>query len=198
MVTPFGSWWLTRSIARLDAGDHLHGVAALYHLHNALDHVVLLVEHHHAGARSTSDYYFAQVTRHDRAALAGCDHHLRQILEIAEDANAANHHRLVTARQDSAARIGTVLSERVGDLVDGDLVFAQRERVDAQLVFLHAAAEAHDISHVGHPADRRTDYPVLNRAHLVAVHFRRRLDHIAEDLADSVGKRPQSRLHARR
>ncbi len=182
----------------LDVAHHLHRVAALDHLHDALHHLVLVVEHDDARARPRTDHHFAQIARHDRASVAGGDDHLGDVVQAAEDADAADHHRLVAAPQQAAARVGAVPGQGLGHLVDGDVVLAQAVGIDPELVLLHHAAEAHHVGDIGNPAQRRADHPVLDGPHLRERHVFRRLDHVAEHLAHRVGERTERRLGTRR
>ncbi len=178
--------------------DNLGCVLPLGHLHDRLHDFFALVERNDAGARASADFNPCEIADLDRAAVARRHHHARNVLDVREQADAADHQRLVAALQKAAAGIGAVVRQRLPELVDGDCVFAQQKRIDPDLVFLDEAAKAHHVGDAGRAAQRGLQRPVLQRAHFGERHVGRRDDHIPIDFTDRVGEGRQRRLQVGR
>ena len=139
--TPGGSRAATFAISIFEVLDHLGRVLPLGHLHDALHDVVALVERDDA---RTADARRSRTSREvadlDRPAVARGDHHRAR---CRPDARNRPMPRITSASspraQQAAAGVGAVVGERLRDLVDGDAVLAQQERIDPDLVFLDAS-----------------------------------------------------------
>ncbi len=144
------------------------------------------------------DLDLGHVRDQHRLAVLGGHHGAPDIVEVAEDADAADHQCLVAAPQRAAADVGVVVDQRRAHLVDGDAVALQGIGIDLHLVFLDRAAEADDVGHARHDAQIGPDHPVLQRTDLVLRHLGRRFHDVAENLADGGRQRRQARLDAGR
>ena len=72
-------------------GHHLGSVTALGHLHNAFNHGIAVVVRHHAGAIARADQDLTEIRQQHGLAVLRLHHHTPDVLEIVEDAHAANH-----------------------------------------------------------------------------------------------------------
>jgi hypothetical protein len=81
------------------------------------------------------------------------------------------------------------------DILECDVVSAQLDGIEIDLVLLHESADAGDLGHAGHGVQLVLDEPVLNGVQRAAVV--RPLDRVPEDLAHSGCIRPHHRRYAR-
>ena len=166
-------------------------VEALRHLHDALHDGVVVVEAHDAGPRSLADVDVRDVADEHRAARPRDHDHAPDVVDAAQQADRSHEQGLVATPHDAAAGIAAARAQRAGHLVERESVLAQPLRIDAHLVFLHGAAEAHHLDDAHEAAQRRADHPVLQGTHLGRRHLGRCLHDVPEDLAHRIRQRPQ-------
>ena len=106
----------------LDAVEHLRGVLAAAHDHDALDRFVAVVLAENAGGRRIVQPHRGDVADVDGRAADRLDEDRADLRRVLHRALAADHERHAAARHDAAAGAGVVALDGVGDV-------AQRQAV---------------------------------------------------------------------
>ena len=135
----------------VDFLENLRRVLVTQHLHDAL-HAVgkgnLIVDiTQDTLAFQVAVAEQAQVAQEDGDAVFVLDHDVAHILQILDQAHAADHVAHVAHADHAAAGIGIVVFERLLDIGERQVVFQQALRVDFQLVLRRQATEVAHGSH---------------------------------------------------
>ena len=188
--------------ARLDAAHHLLRVARPDHHDDPAGRLGVAVLDHGADAHLLAEGDLGDVADVDRRRADLLQHDRADVLEVADQADAAHEKRLRPLPQDAAAGVRVVAGERLVDVVDRDAVIAQAVRVDEHLVLLDVAAGRVDLGDAGDRAEQRPHHPVLYRAPLEQLVLGQRalavvgpLERVLVDLAERRRHRPEHRRH---
>ena len=177
---------------RIDLG----GIASLGHRYDAFDDAVAVVRPHDAEARPFTLTDFGDVTDGDSPPLARGHDHFPDVVEVHEQASRTDDQGRIALLEQAASGTSVAVGHGLAELIERDLVFAQCERIDLDLILLDRAAEAHDVGHAGRHPQGRPDRPVLQRPQLRV----RQLgsdDRVAIDFADRGRQWRQLWLHPR-
>ena len=193
-----------REGAAVEFGDlRLHSlqddarVLALAHHHDAGDDVVVLVLAHGPEPRHGADGDRRQIADQHRGPVARRHHDAPDVVGRAQQADAADRVLLRALGDVAAAGIGVAASERVEEILEGQLVGAQLVEVRLHLVLLDEPAHADDVGNARNLPQAALDHPVLQRAQVrgrgaVAAQA------VTHDLAHGRGVRRDVGLHAGR
>ena len=135
------------------------------------------------------------VADRDRRAVVGAERNLFNVLQAANQADAA-HDVLRVARLNHLGADVVVAALHRGDhILERDVVGAHLDGIEIDLVLLDEAADAGNLGDSGHGVELIFDEPILNRVQRAAVI--RTLDGVPEDLANSGCIRTHHRRNAR-
>ena len=182
----------------LDAQDGRRTLLAAAHQHDALHDVVVLVEAGDAEPRLLADGHGGDVLDQHRVAAALRHHGVGEIVDRADQADAAHHGGLRADIDGVAADIDVGIADRLQQLRQRQAVGDQLVEVDLQLVGLGLAAPAGDVDHAGHGAEAALQHPVLQRLQVEHAVVRRPDQPVAIDLADRRSSGEMPRLHVAR
>ena len=181
----------------LDARDGRRALLVAAHQHDALHDVVVLVDAGDAEPRLFADRHGRDVLDQHRIA-AGLRHHgVGEVLDRADQADAAHHGRLRADIDGVAADIDVGIADRLHHLRQRQAEGDQLVEIDLQLVGLGLAAPAGDVDDAGHGAEAALQHPVLQRLEVEHAVVRRAREAVAVDLADRAERRDR-RLHVAR
>ena len=178
----------------LDARDGRRTLLAAAHQHDALHDVVVLIEAGDAEPRFLADGDGGDVLDQHRIAAALRHHGIGEIVDRADQADAAHHRGLRADIDGVAADIDVGIADRLQQLRQRQAVGDQLVEVDLQLIGLGPAAPAGDVDHAGHGAEAALQHPVLQRLQVQHAVVRRPRQPVAVDFADGAERR-NSRLH---
>ena len=119
-----------------------------------------------------------------------------QCLAAADQADAAHCHLLVARLHHLRADVVVAALDGGDDLAQRDVVGAELDGIEIDLVLLHEAADARDFGDSGHGVELVLDEPVLHGVKRAAVVGT--FDRVPEDLAYAGRIRPHHRYDARR
>ncbi len=102
-----------------------------------------------------SDPDLGHVADGDGDAPLGLEDDLRDVLDRADQPDAADDELLGVAVEDAAADVRVVVPDGLVDLADGQAVLEQPVRVDDDLVLLDVAAEGVDLADPRHGLEER-------------------------------------------
>ena len=159
-----------RSTAARTRVHHLHGALELLHQHDAGDDVGRVVAAGDAEPRREADLHLGDVGQQHRHAALLRQHDVADVLERADDAEAAHVDRLLADRDGAAADIGVAGGDRGDDLRQRQAVGHHAVEIDLGLEFLGLAAEHEHVGHARHDAQLALHHPVLQRLELHHVH----------------------------
>ena len=178
--------------------DALQGrgrLAAVAHEHDALHDVVVVVLADHAEAGGVADVDGGDVADADGDALLLDDDDILDVVDrvaeghaAAEEADAADVERLLAHGEALAADVGVGVGDGGGELLEGDRVAAEAERVDVDLVLLGDAAVAGHVDDAGDLLPLAFHDPVLGLLQL-AEGVALALQRVAVHLSDGVPRR---------
>ncbi len=154
----------------LDALDHLEGVLAVTHHHDAADRVPLSVEVGQPATDLRAYYDASEILDQDRdAILVRTDDDAFDVSDRACIAASA-HHVLGPAHLDQApADVVVALPDGVDHLLDRHAVGEHRGRFEVDLVLLLEAADRRHLGHARHALQPVSQAPVLEAAQLPQV-----------------------------
>ena len=192
----------TRALTRLTTSFAL---PARIIMHDPAGGLGVAVLDHRARARLLADRDLGDVADVDRRRADLLQHDRADVVEVADQPDAAHEEGLGPLRQRAAAGVRVVPRERVVHVADRDLVVAQAVRVDQHLVLLDVAAGRVDLGDAGDRAQERPHHPVLHGAALEELLLRERalavvgpLERVLVHLAERRRHRPEHRRHALR
>ena len=178
----------------LDARDGRRTLLAAAHQHDALHDVVVLIEAGDAEPGFLADRDGGDILDQHRIAAALRHHGVGEIVDRADQADAAHHRGLRADIDGTAADIDVGIADGLQQLRQRQAVGDQLVEVDLQLIGLGPAAPAGDVDHAGHGAETALQHPVLQRLQVQHAVVRRPGQPIAVDFADGAERR-NSRLH---
>ncbi len=179
---------------RSRSGVEHHGrVLATAHQHDAFDRVLIRVTGHDALARRVAFVHLGHVAQFDRARLVEADPHVLQILDAAEDAEAANHEHFRAALDVAARGVAARLFERREHVVQVHAQVDHLAHVRFDVHLAHEATVGHDVRHARHLQQARRNHPILQGAqgHRVTLAA---LQRVPINLADRRGVRAERRV----
>src|SRR5689334_16867566 len=144
----------------MDALQHLGGIFAAAHQHDAL-YAGCIADPEDTGRLGRADLHLAHVADEHRHTLVLRHDDVFDIVRALDQADAADHHRLLAIVQHGAARVLIVRAHGLRDLSDGEVVFIDRREIEFYLVLLHQPPEGCDVRDTRHLAEARLDNPVL-------------------------------------
>ena len=182
--------------ARVDALQRARRFAAIAHQDDPLHHVGVGVVPDDAETRRGSDLGVGHVLHPDRDALLLVDDHVLDVVDVLEEADAADGVGLLADVHPLPADVLVGVLDGADQLRERHVLAAQPVGVDPHVVLLRFAAEGDDVDDAGNLLELAFEDPVLRR---LQVEQRVALadDVVAEQLADGVPWR-QLRLHPRR
>ena len=183
---------LMRATSLLDARDGRRTLLAAAHQHDALHDVVVLVEAGDAEPRLLADRDSGDVLDQHRIAAALRHHGVAEVVDRADQADAAHHGRLRADIDGVAADIDVGVADRLQHLRQRQPVGDQLVEIDLQLEGLGLAAPAGDVDHAGHGAEAALQHPVLQRLEIEHAVVRRADQPVAIDFADRAERRDAS------
>ena len=178
----------------LDALDGRRTLLTAAHQDDALHDVVGLVEAGNAETRLLADSDGGDVLDQHRIAVGLRDHGVGEVVDRADQADAAHHGRLRADIDGVAADIDVGIADRLEQLRQRQAVGDQLVEVDLELVGLALAAPAGDVDHAGHGTEAALENPVLDGLEVEHAVVRRADQAIAEDFANWTERR-DLRLH---
>ena len=179
---------------RLDPLQHVLGLRAGTQRDHALHRVVLLLETELAQPRRDADHHPTDILDQHRVAVVHRQHHVADVLQRLQPADAAHVIELPALRVEAAAGVAVVRRQRGLHLLRGEPDPGDLRRIEQHLVLHAAATETGVVGHAGHGAVLRLDHPVLERLQL---HRRAigALQHVAIDQSRRRRQRRHRRLH---
>ena len=178
----------------LDALDRRRTLLAAAHQHDALHDVVVLIEAGDAEPRFLADGHGGDVLDQHRVAAALRHHGVGEIVDRADQADAAHHGGLRADIDGIAADIDVGVADGLQQLRQRQAVGDQLVEIDLQFVGLGLAAPAGDVDHAGHGAEAALQHPVLQRLQVEHAVVRRPDQPVTVDFADRAERR-NPRLH---
>ena len=106
----------------------------------------------------------ADVPDANRSAIFGCDHGVRDVLNVAHQAHFAHVHLLQALLDKAAAAVGVVVGELLLHLGDAQPIIDELVGVEAHLVLAHRPSEGIGIDHARHGLEILLDHPCLDRS----------------------------------
>ena len=173
----------------LDAGDGRRALFAAPHQHDALNDVVVLVEAGDAEPRLLADRDLRDVADQHRIAARLRHHGVVEVVDRADQADAAHHGGLRADVDGVAADIDVGVGDRLQHLRQRQPVGDQSVEIDLQFVGLGLAAPAGDVDDAGHGAEAALQHPVLQRLEVEHAVVRRAFQAIAKNLAGRTERR---------
>ena len=164
--------------------DGRRALLAAAHQHDALHDVVVLVEAGDAEPRLLADGDGGDVLDQHRIAAALRDHGVGEVVDRADQADAAHHGGLRADIDGIAADIDVGIADGLQQLRQRQAVGDQLVEIDLQLIGLGLAAPAGDVDHAGHGAEAALQHPVLQRLEVEHAVVRRPDQPVAVDFAD--------------
>ena len=146
----------------MDALQHLGGILAAPHQHDAFDAAVLSPTPKMPVGGAAPIFTLPMSRTKTGTPFASATTMFSMSLIDLHQSDAADHHRLLTVVEQRAAGVLIVGSDRLRDLPDRQVVLVQRQRIDLDLVLLHQSAERRDVRDAGHLPEARLDHPVLS------------------------------------
>ncbi len=134
----------------VDALQHLGRVLVFQQLDDTLDRIGIGVLAEDALALLMAVAQNAEIAHQDRDAVSLRDDDVAEILERADEADAADDVALLAAGDAAAAGIGAVVVDGGDDVVEADAVAQELGRIEHQLVLHGEAAEIRDLDHARH------------------------------------------------
>ncbi|MGY4471243.1 hypothetical protein ACVWWK_006952 [Bradyrhizobium sp. LB9.1b] len=178
----------------VDALDGWRALLAAAHQDDALHDVVGIVEAGNAETRLLADGDGGDVLDQHRVAVGLRHHGVGEVVDRANQADAAHHGRLLTDIDGVAADIDVGIADRLKQLRQRQAVGDQLVEVDLELVGLALAAPAGDVNHTRHGTKAALEYPVLDGLEVEHAVIRRTDETVAEDFANWAERR-DLRLH---
>src|SRR5690348_13631872 len=152
--------------ALFDSANNFLGIAAGEHHDNATHRFGIAALYHRTVANFLTEFHFSHVANIDWRAVHFFQDDGANIIEIADEADAADQILLGVLRKDAATRIAVIARERIEDFFYGQSVVVQLDRIDNGLILLDVAAGGIDLGHARNRAQQRTHDPVLYGAPL--------------------------------
>ena len=178
----------------LDGFDHFARVGAVADDdHPAHGFFAVFVENAAAELRTKLDA--GHVAHRHRRAVVGAKRDVLNVLQPANQADAAHHLLGVARLHHLRADVVVAALHRGNHILERNVVGAQLHGIEIDLVLLHESADAGDFGHSGHGVELVLDEPVLDGMQRAAVV--RALDRVPEDLAHAGCIRPHHRRDAR-
>src|ERR1700681_3928799 len=147
----------------LDAQNRRRALLAAAHQHDALHDVVVLIEAGDAEPRLLANGHGRNVLDKNRIAAALRHHGVGEVVDRADQADAAHHGGLRSDVDGVAADIDVGIADGLQQLRQCQAVGDQLVEVDLQLIGLGLAAPAGDVDDAGHRAKTPLQHPVLQR-----------------------------------
>ncbi len=181
----------------LDGPDHLQGVRADAHHHDAAHRLARAVVVGGAAADVRPELHAGDVTQSDRdAARPHRDHALLEIGQVLHVAASAQHVLAAGQFEDAGADFGIGVSHGPGDVAEREAEADETVRVEDDLVLALEPTERGHLRDAGHGLQRRTHREVLEGAELGQVHPSGVvLQDVLIDPAHAAGVRPECRRH---
>ena len=142
-------------------GDHARSVFALQHQDNPGHRVALIVLAKDAVAFVVAQGHGPDVLDEHRNAVGLCDHDVSEVLQVAYQADPADHEPLLAAVQNAATGIGIVGGNRLRDLAVRQVVLRQGCRVQFKQELRGQTAEILGFDDAGHLLQARNHRPQL-------------------------------------
>ena len=166
----------------LQARHHLFGLHGAVHDHDAGDHIVAPVSACASQARHVPNLNLRDVFDQDRHAIVLAEHHIADVVNVAQQADAANVDRLLADVDRAPTDIDVGVANGRKQLRQGHVVGLQLGQICLHVVFLGGPTPSHDLGHTGHGEQAARDDPVLNRAQRGQAHGGRTNQLVAQDL----------------
>src|SRR5258705_7396202 len=178
----------------LDAGDRRRALFVALHQNDALHDVVVLVDAGDAEPRFFADGHGRDVLDQHRIAARLRHHGVGEVVDRADQADAAHHGGLRADIDGVATDIDVGIADGLQHLRQRQPIGDQLAEIDLQLVGLGLAAPPRDVDHAGHGAEAALQHPVLKRLEVEYAVVWRTLEAVAVDFADRAQRR-DGRLH---
>ena len=172
-----------------DPGDGRRTLLAAPHQHDALHDVVVLVEAGDAEPRLLADRDMRDVADQHRIAARLRHHGVVEVVDRADQADAAHHGGLRADVDGVAADIDVGVGNGLQHLRQRQPVGDQLVEIDLQLVGLGLAAPAGDVDDAGHGAETALQHPVLQRLEVEHAVIRRAFQAVTKNLAGRTERR---------
>ncbi len=144
-------------------------------------HDILTVFVEHAAAEFWSQVDIRDIANVDRRARAGGEDDVLNIRRRANQANSPDCHLLVAGFNDLRTNVRVATSNTLDDAAQGDVVGAQLNGINVDLILAYPTADARHFGHAGHRIQLVLDEPVLQGMQCSAVVGA--FDRVPEDLA---------------
>ncbi len=178
----------------LDPRNGRRALFATAHQHDALDDVVVAVLAGDTKPRLFPDRHRRDVLDQHRIAAALGDHGVGEIVDRADQPDAAHHGRLAADIDGVAADVDVGIADRLQQLRQGQPIGDQLVEIDLNLIGLGLAAPAGDVDHAGDRTEAALQHPVLQRLQVHHAVVGRPHQPVAEDFTDGA-ERGNLRLH---
>src|SRR5215510_2161878 len=178
----------------LDPPDGRHALLATAHQDDALHDIVVIVLAGNAETRLVPDDDLGDVLHQHGVAADLGQHGVVEIVERADEANAAHHRRLASNIERVAADIDVAVVERLQDLRKRQAVGHQLVDVDLQLEDFGLAAPPGHVDDSGHRPEPPLQHPILQGLEIEHAVSGRPHELVSIDLADRTDRR-DLRLH---
>src|SRR4029077_5343079 len=169
---------------RLDRADGRHALRSPAHQHDPLDDIVIGVLAGDAEPRLMAHLDRGDVGYQHRGTVAETYHGVAQILERANQADAAHHRRLRSDVEGLTADVEIGVTDRLQYLRQRQLVGGEEALVHSNRIRAGHAAPAGDIDYARHGLEAPLEHPVLQRLRVHHRIARGAQDAIAEHFAD--------------
>ena len=177
----------------LDCLNHFPRIGAITD-HDYSAHCFLPVFIENAPAKFGTKLHAGHIANRYRRAVVCSKRNVIDVLQAANQADAAHHLLGAANLHHFGADIVIAPLYRGNNILERDVVSAQLDGIEIDLVLLFESAHAGHLGHTGHGVQLVLDEPFLNGMKRAAVV--RTLDRIPEDLAHSGCVRPHHRRHA--
>ena len=146
----------------LDAAQNDLRLLADPHEDDAFDGLILPHVAELAEARRVSDLDLGDVLDEDRNAVLLLQDDVADVGGVADQAKAADVIELAALGIESAAGVGVVVAQLLGDLRHGDAVGEQLVGIEQHLILHGGAAETGIVGHALNGAEMAFDHPILD------------------------------------
>src|ERR1700693_2234993 len=175
---------------RFDAADYFLCVRAVANDYNtAHDIFAILVEN--AAAESRSQVDIRDIANVDGCACGGGEDDVLKVRRRANQADPPDCHLLVACFNDLRADVGVAALDTLDHGAQGDVVSAQFDGINVDLILPYPTADARHFGNAGHRIQLVLDEPVLQGMQCPAVVGS--FDRVAEDLPHAGCIRTQNR-----
>ena len=173
----------------LDARNGRRTLFTAPHQYDALHDVVVLVDSSDTKPRLLADGYRGDILDQHRIAARLRHHGVVEVVDRADQADAAHHGGLRADVDGIAADIDVGVADGLQHLRQRQPVGDQLVEIDLQLIGLGLAAPPGDVDDAGHGAETALQHPVLQRLEVEHAVIRRAFQAITKNLAGRTERR---------